>query len=156
MKTFPTVKSPRCYSIYSLEGFTILLFTFRSHFKVVTPISVSGLMKQSKLSPVSEAPDPWEVGGRSDQDLALPLSWTALSRFCCVITNIQILASKASAYFSLTFHISCGSGFLWAVGDGPSAPHGTRLKEQSLSGCCGLVSWLRGQNKRDGGNVQWH
>lgn len=137
MKTFPTAKSPRCYSIFSLEGFKILLFTFRSHFKVVTPISVSELMTQSKLSPVFEAPDPWEVRGRSEQDLALPLSWTALSRFCCIITNLQILASKTSAYFSLTFHLQLWLWIPLSCGGWPLFP----LRDQAEGAISLLLLW---------------
>ena len=65
MKTFPTARSYRCSLIFSLEDLKTVFFLFRSHFKVVTPVSVSELMKQSKLSSVLGAPDPWEVRERS-------------------------------------------------------------------------------------------
>lgn len=43
----------------------MLLFIFGSHFKVITPVSVSELMKPSKLSSVLTALGPWEVRERS-------------------------------------------------------------------------------------------
>ena len=51
-------------SIFSLKDLKFLLFIFRSHFKEVTPVTVSELIKQSKFSSVLETPDPWEVGGK--------------------------------------------------------------------------------------------